>query len=1137
MNMTRLSIRRPIGILMLVGASLLLGLLTYFRLPAELNPPMDFPTVTITTTYTGTNPQEMETLVTKPIEDSISGVTSLKQISSTSQAGTSVITCTFYFGTNLDTAAANVRQKVDAVRQQLPTNVNSPSVNKENTSAKPIMTVVMRGKRSSKELRLLADNVVQERLSQASDVAEVDTFGGDQREIHIAVRKDRLAAYGINVSQLASGIENADTNVSTGYIQTGAQYYSLRFLGEFASVDEIKNLKISIPSIAGASSSATSAASASPFTGATSTIIANPAAVSGNGVVKLSDIADVSDASVERIQSSTLDGADSVTMTIQKTSDGNTLVATAGVKAQLKAVKKFLPADVNFIVAQDDSEAVNDNLSDVEESLVLGALLAVLVVYIFLHNFRATIIVAIAIPTCLIATFLPLGALGMSLNSMTLLGLSLAIGILIDDSIVVLENIVRHLQAGQSPAEAAYNGRSEIGLAAITLTAVDLVVFIPIAFMNGVIGEFFRSFAVAISIAVLFSLFISFTLTPMLAARWFQQTERFEGGETGKAKFLVAFDKGYNWVEKRYEDALRHCINKPWVITIIGNLALVIALVVIVPQLGFTFAPEQDQGIVAVIVQSPPGSSLDYTQRVSTQVEDLIRGDKRLDSEVRNILTLNGQDEQGAAGTGNTGTQYANIQVNLYPKKSPLDYVYFWQHAQLRPDTDAEVATRIRTLLNKNIAGASTQAYEVNGFTGISSASGTAGGAPVEIDVTGADMSQLLNAANTIKGVLDKTKGIYNTDLSFKASQPEIQVRLDRERAADYGLNVNTVAQAVSDAMQGNNTAKYRDPIDSEQYDIRVQLQYPDRNSIYRVDTVPIAYQSGNAILLRDVANLSLGAGPTRVDRLDRLREIAVTAYLQPGYEIGNIQRQATPEIERLANQGQFGQTQYQWGGAAQSISEESPYLYLALLLGVLLSYMLMASLFNNMFYPLSIMLTMPQALVGALVALWIGHTPLVLDRRHWNRHAEWHRDQKRDSDDRLHEHAAGSRLSTVRCHSRGGSRPFASDPDDIVLYRRRDIADGARAGPRCRLPAAARNHGRRRCPCLDGSDTLFVIPSTYVLFDDFSNFLARIATKKRIPDGDLTPSDEFVESPTVARDTPKSGDNGDSKERGPWSR
>jgi HAE1 family hydrophobic/amphiphilic exporter-1 len=1123
MNMTRLAIRRPIGIIMLVGAFLLLGVLSYFRLPAELNPAMDFPTVTITTTYPGTNPQEMETLVTKPIEDSISGVTGLKQLSSTSQAGTSVITCTFYFGMNLDTAAANVRQKVDAVRQQLPSDVNSPSVNKENTSSKPVITVVMKGNRSPRELRLLADNVVKDRLSQAADVAEVDTYGGDQREIHVGVRRDRLAAYGINVSQLATAIQNADTNVSTGYIQSGPAYYSLRFLGEFATVDEIRNLRISIPAVAGASASATSAANSSPFTGATTALTPNTAALAGNGVVKLSDVADVSDASVERTQESTLDTQDAVTLTVQKTSDGNTLIATDGVKLQLKAVKKFLPTDVGFVIAQDDSEAVHDNLNDVEESLLLGAILAVLVVYIFLHNFRATVIVAIAIPTCLIATFLLLGVFHMTLNSMTLLGLSLAIGILIDDSIVVLENIVRHLQAGQSPAEAAYNGRSEIGLAAITLTAVDLVVFIPIAFMNGVIGEFFRSFAVSISCAVLPSLFVSFTLTPMLASRWFQQTERFEGEAAGKPRLLVAFDRGYSWCEHRYEDLLRSALRRPWIMALAGNIALFAVLIVIVPQLGFTFAPEQDQGIVALIVESPPGSSLSYTKGITDQIEARIRADKALNYEVKNTLTLVGQDQQGATGTGNTGTQYANVQVNLYPKRSPLDYLNPFQTARLRPDTDAQVAARIRTLV-RTVPGATIQSFEVNGFTGISSSSGTSGGAPVEIDLTGADQNQLLAAAQSVKSLLAGVSGVYNTDLSFKASQPEVQIRLDRNRAAEYGLNVNTVAQAVSDAMQGNNTAKFRDPTDSAQNDIRVQLSYADRNSIYRVNDVAVAYQSGHAILLGDVANITLGAGPTRVDRLDRLREISVTGYLQPGTEIGNVQRTVTPKLDAMAGSGSFGQTQYQWGGAAQSISEESPYLILALLLGVLLSYMLMASLFNNLFYPLSIMLTMPQALVGALVALYIANTPLSLIAAigivMLNGIATKNAILMIDFTNTLRERGY-RRLDAILEAAPARLRPilmtslcivFATLPTALALGR----------GAGFRQPLGITVVGG---VLVSTFLTLFVIPSTYVLFDDLSNWMGRRVARRQIPEQDF---DVDSGEPLVAA--------GES-EAGPWKR
>ena len=481
MGVTRLAINRPIAILMIVAAFVVLGLVSYLRLPAELNPKVDFPVVSINTTYAGTNPQEMETLITKPIEDSISGVSGLKQIDSTSQSGVSVVRCTFFFGTNLDTAAADVRQKVDAVRKRLPINADSPSVAKQDNSSQPIMYIAMKGKESPRDLRVLADNVVSERLQQAPDVSAVNVTGGEQREIRVAVRSDRLAAYGLTIGQLATIIDNANQNISAGYIQTSTKYSSIRFLGEFASVQELKDLTISLPK--------------------------NPDAAPGEGssgrTVQLSDIATVSDTTVEKTIESTLDGQDSVTLTIQKTSDGNTLKATEGVSKQLIEVKKFLPNDVSFVVTRDDSTNVKENLKDVVVSLCIGALLAVLIVFLFLHNLRATIIVAIAIPVCIISTFLPISAFGFTLNTLTLLGLSLAIGILIDDSIVVIENISRHLALGQEPREAAITGRAEIGLAALTLTAVDLVVFIPIAFMGGVIGEFFRSFGVSISVAVL----------------------------------------------------------------------------------------------------------------------------------------------------------------------------------------------------------------------------------------------------------------------------------------------------------------------------------------------------------------------------------------------------------------------------------------------------------------------------------------------------------------------------------------------------------------------------------------------------------------------------------------------------------
>ena len=954
MNVTKLAINRPIAILMLIMAFVILGLVSYNKLPAELNPKVEFPVVTVTTTYAGTNPQEMETLVTKPVEDSLAGVSGLKEITSTSQQGVSVVSCEFYLGTNLDTAASDVLQKVNAARRRLPTEADSPSVVKADNSAQPVLYIAMRGNRSPRELRVLADNVVSERLQQAPDVSAVNVYGGDQREIRVSVRQDRLAAYGITISQLATAVNNANSNVSAGYIQTRQQYSSIRFLGEFATVNEIKDLRLSLPA---------------PTTGT---------GAATENVVRLGDMADVQDTTVQRVQESTLDGKDSVTLAIQKTSDGNTLSAINGVKKQIEAVKKFIPADVGFVITRDDSVEVHDNLKDVITSLCLGALLAVLIVFLFLHNVRATIIVALAIPVCLIATFLPIQLFGFTLNTLTLLGLSLAIGILIDDSIVVIENIVRHLRQGQEPREAAITGRAEIGLAAITLTAVDLVVFIPIGTMGGIIGEFFRSFGVSISIAVLMSLFVSFTLTPMLASRWFKKGEVLDSDGIGKRGFFAAFDRGYGRFEHGYSRLLNGALRRPWIVFLSGTAVLIVGVMLILPRLGFRFAPGQDQNQVAVTVEAPAGKSLFYTKAVTDEVERRIRADKKINPDIKYLLTSVGRSQSGGQGSGNQGTNYANIQVSLYEKAAPLDKItvplgrLFHQPKgePLRSMTDADIALEVRKIV-KDIPGAKVRANEVNGFGG--------GGAPLTIDVVGTDFNQLLTASNKIKDLVGKVPGVYNTDLSFKASQPEVQVRLDRLRAAQYGLSVQQVSQVVSDALLGNTLSKFRDPVDSNQYNINVQLSPQDRQSTQTIGSLPVAFQNGQTVTLGEVANIQMGAGPTRVDRLNRLRQVSVTGYLLPGTQIGNVRQKVDPQIKTLADAGKLGQVSYQWGGEAQTLAEEGPYLATAILLGIVLSYMLMAALFNNVLYPLSVMLTMPQALVGGLLALLIAGQPLSL--------------------------------------------------------------------------------------------------------------------------------------------------------------
>ena len=451
MGLTRLAISRPIAILMLVAGFLIVGLIGYFQLPAELQPDITFPIVSISTSYAGTSPQEMETLITKPLEDSVAGVSGIEEIDSTSEEGVSNIRISFYFGTDLATADAQVIQDVDSIRSRLPAvSTVSPSVRQANSNGRPVLTYAMQSKNLSQtQLQTLATNLIQPALEQATDVGEVDVSQVTTREIHVDLDPNRLAAYDITIPQVVSAIGNANVNVASGFLQNNLQYYDVRFVGEFTNVNEISQLQLPLGSLA----SATTSLGSSSATGLTTAGVSSSADASSSanaGIVALSDLGTVSDTIAEPTSASYLNGQPAVRINILLVTDGNVLAAVRSCNAQIKAITNDLPPGVHFTTTYDQSVQVTENLADVVTSLFLGAFLAILVVYIFLHNARGTLIVAIAIPTSMISTFVPMWALHFSLNQFSLLGLSLAVGILVDDSIVVLENINRTYSSARS---------------------------------------------------------------------------------------------------------------------------------------------------------------------------------------------------------------------------------------------------------------------------------------------------------------------------------------------------------------------------------------------------------------------------------------------------------------------------------------------------------------------------------------------------------------------------------------------------------------------------------------------------------------------------------------------------------------
>jgi len=988
MWLTNLAIRRPVFILMLVAALIVLGWNSRGKMSLELNPKVDFPMIAVLTIYPGAGPQEMETQVTKKIEDAVASVNGVKTITSASQESQSSVMIEFNVGVASDIAAADVREKVNAIRGSLPLDSRDPVVLKFDINSQPIVYYGIVGKRPTREIRDLADNVIKPRLSKISGVAAVTVSGGDVREISVGVRKERLDAYRIGIQQVAAAVMANTLNFPAGHVVEGNREYSVRVVGEYRDIASIARTSIKMPD---------------------------------GRTVRLSDIADIRDTVAEQRDTSRINREDSVALVIQKTSEGNTVEIARSVRKEIGLLQKELPKDIRFILNQDLSVNVENSVEDVVVSLALGALLAVLVVFLFLHNLRGTFIVGIAIPTSIIATFLPMYASGFTLNNMTLLALSLSVGILVDDSIVVLENIYRHLTRGEQPVEAAVNGRGEIGMAAVTITLVDVVVFVPIAFMGGIVGQFFKAFGITIASATLFSLLMSFTLTPMLAARWYRAGEAVEA-EHG---LFGLINRLYKALDALYRALLAWALRARGVVVYAGTTLLVAIFIAIAasvaggalagallpvaialailgalflwpyrlaglivtgagvasvflafgfgtaagrPLINFRFAPDQDQGTVSVRGELATGTSLARTRQVAMGVEDTVAGMP----DVQNIFTSMGSTSSGMMGSGSVGTHYFALTLKLRDKVSLMDAVNpLIDKKRLRTRTSFELADEVRRKLGA-IPGATLKVAAVSGFQG--------GTSPLQVDLLGTDISELTRVANQLRAAFRDTPGVIDADITTRIGRPEQRIEVDRDKAAIYGLTVSQIAMALRTSMEGDDSTVYREG--GNEYKIRVHFADPYRKDTAEIPTIVVGQAPGpdgamQPIRLGDVAKVYLAEGPTKIDRMDRQKLVSVTANIVPGYAPGNLRYAIEDRIrERKVD---FGTTTWKWGGENRFQQEEGAYMFSALALSIVLVYMLMAALFNNLLYPLVIMLALPQAMIGALLGLMVANHSLTI--------------------------------------------------------------------------------------------------------------------------------------------------------------
>jgi hydrophobic/amphiphilic exporter-1 (mainly G- bacteria), HAE1 family len=989
MWLTTLALRRPVFIWMVVGALIVLGLRALTAMQVELNPHVDFPFISIQTAYPGAGPAEVETAVTRVIEDAVAGVNGVKLVASRSQNAYSIVNVEFKAGVSSHVAASDLRERIAAVRAELPRDVKQPVLVRFDVNTQPVLSYGLTGRRSLRDVREIANNVIKPRLARLPGVGEVSLVGGELREIRVDVDKARLDAYGLDVLQISAQLKAANLNAPVGRIVERDREYDVRVIGEFLDVQSIATTRLHL---------------------------------TGGSTIRLSDVANVHDGTAERREISRVNGTEAVALIVRQASDANTLKVAHAVREEMSRLRAELPADVGWVVNQDASAEVEQVVADFMFSLVLGSALAVLVVFLFLRSLHGTLIVAITIPTSILATFLPMYFLGFSINTITLLALSLSVGILVDDSIVVLENISRHLVRGEGPVEAAINGRQEIGSAAVTITLVDVVVFLPLAFMEGITGQFFWPFGLTVGCATLASLFISFTLTPLLAARWYRPRRdlaavhdaggyssrprprlsslygkalqgglRFRGivvyAGTGVLLLLVAVLVAsifplmaglVAWIATPLFVLMGLLMLRPyrrvgWAITA-GAAVTVLAAVALAsggrPVLLFRFAPGQDQGQVQVTGEMPAGSSLDRTLAAAKRVEQAAE----VLPDVESVLTTVGRSSVSAWGLENVGPQHFAVRLKLRPKVSLADSLNpFANTSRMRRRSDTDVADDLRSRI-ASIPATDNKVSAQSGFYAV--------GRPLQVNILGRDDDELAALGARVLAAFKAEPGVLNADLSTRPGDPEQRIIVDREKAASQGLSIARLAGVMRGSLEGDDGNLYRE--DDREYVLRVRLSDSDRSDTRMLPGIVVKGSASGpedgtgvrGVRLADVARVTDAVGPARLDRIDRQRMVSITADVAPGYAPGNLQVALNGRLSAM----DLGANTWKWDGENRIVLEEGQYVAAALALSIVLVYILMAALFESLAYPLVIMCSLPQALVGAVVGLSVaGHALTIV--------------------------------------------------------------------------------------------------------------------------------------------------------------
>ncbi|MFZ6758024.1 efflux RND transporter permease subunit [Undibacterium sp. Ji50W] len=894
MFLSDFSIKRPVAMIVIIITLMCVGLLALKKLKVNQIPDVEEPVLSIGIPYPGASPETVEREIINRLEKSLQSITGVYQVRSTANEGSASITIVFNFNKNMIEASEEVRNAIASIRYKMPVEMREPVIERRDPSAQPIMQLALTSDGlTHAEISRMAEDELSDKFRAIDGVATVSVDGALKRELTVLLRAQKLREYNVSVAEVVTALRNQNTTAPVGKVKGRLDEQSIRLIGRIESPAEFQNIVIKRR---------------------------------GNELVRLAQVADIADSFAEINGFSVRNGQPNVGISITRSRDASTVTVAGKVRTLVEDINKTLPAGTRMEVTQDGGKDAQSSLNNVIESLMFGAVLTIFVVYVFLNSWRSTLITAMSLPTSVIAAFIAVWLCGFTLNFMTLLGLSLAIGVLIDDAIVVRENIVRHMEMGSDRRTAASNGTKEIGLAVAATTFSIIAVFIPVAFMPGVSGEWFRPFALTVASSVLVSLFISFTLDPMLSAYWGDPVGHHLQPRRGISRVLAKFNTWFDHQADRYGNVIAWALHHRVWMAIIAGLSLVGALALHITKGGTSFLPTADNGTIMIDIRTPSSSSLEYGRLKVEKAAELARTIK--ETKVTNSIINS---------TG--GRVYVDIGKSTERARSAV-----------------EIAVELRKKVG-SIIGAEYVVQDdlQNG-----------GRKPVQIQFSGPDSRKLMQIANDFMEKLSKVNGAVDVGLSEQDPKDELQIEMDRGLANSLGISVNDAAQALRVAFAGVEIGDWVDPT-GEARDVAVRLHPEDRVSAENIERLPIAVAGSDKMVpLEQIATITMGKGPAKIQHTDGKRMIAVSANAQ-GRSPGEVTADALKIAKAINFPTGFG---IELGGAARSQKELFTEMTIALVSGIGLMYLILVMQFGSFTAPIAVMLSLPLSLIGVVVAL-----------------------------------------------------------------------------------------------------------------------------------------------------------------------